>query len=239
MDNKAEALVSFRHYNYPNSFTLKNKYHIRNYERLELICIHRSTQEIINLHKEAMPEQFDSFYLKYIHRRLFYKIFEWAGCTRDIPFMFLDGTVACQPEIKKVVSNTFFAIGEQVQTGLKKFDKILAEKNNLQGLSPKEFTNEAAELFSFLNYIRPFKKGNRRAQCFFFQKLAEAAGYTLDFSIIREDHMLSASISALRDNDLQPMQSIFKKILVQRPPRIAYNRRSLKNPEYNNCSRMC
>ncbi|MCL6230130.1 Fic/DOC family protein [Bartonella bilalgolemii] len=240
MENESESLVSFRHYNYPypDSFILKNKYNIKNYQKLDTICIHNSAQEIINMCKEPLPKQFDSSYLKYIHTRLFMKTFEWAGYTRDIPFMFLDGTCACQPKVKKVISNTFFAIGEQIQTDLKKFDKMLAEKNNLQGLSPEEFANEAARMFSFLNYIRPFKKGNRRTQCFFFQRLAQASGYTLDFSIIKEDRMLSASISALRDNDLEPMQSIFKEILVSNPLHIAYNKRNLRKSEYNNCLRM-
>ncbi|WP_407965579.1 Fic/DOC family protein [Bartonella sp. C271] len=238
MGNESESLVSFRHYNYPypNDLVLKNKYNIRDYQKLEVICIHNSTQAIINMYKEPLPKQFDSSYLKYIHTRLFIKTFEWAGYTRDIPFGFLDGTFASQPKVKKVISNTFFAIGEQIQTDLKKFDKMLAEKNNLQGLSPEEFANEAARMFSFLIYIRPFKKGNRRTQCFFFQRLAQAAGYALDFSIIKEDRMLSASISALRDNDLEPMQSIFKEILVSNPLRIASNK-NLRKLEYNN--RLC
>ncbi|MDD9332134.1 MAG: Fic family protein, partial [Bartonella sp.] len=112
----------------------------------------------------------------------YHKTFEWAGHTRDVPFMFLDGTIAFQPKIKKVISNTFFAIGEEIQINLKEFDKMLAEKNNLKGLSRKEFAFEAAKCFVFLNYIRPFKKGNGYTQRFFFQRLAENAGYRLNFS---------------------------------------------------------
>nr|WP_256387032.1 Fic family protein [Bartonella sp. 1-1C] len=199
-----------------------------------MICIHHVVQAIINLYHEPLPKQFDSSYLKYIHMCMYQKTFEWAGCTRDVPFMFLDGTVACQPEVKKVLSNTYFAIGEEIQTGLKEFDKMLAEKNNLKGLSRKKFSLEAANMFSFLNYIRPFRKGNGHTQRFFFQRLAENAGYTFDFSMITENDMLNASINALRDNDLKPMNSIFTKTTYPKwKPRITSDKRKLKHLGYN------
>ncbi|AQX22355.1 MULTISPECIES: Fic family protein [unclassified Bartonella] len=231
---KEDISVSFHNYNYQNSFTLKNKYRVKRYETFEMICIHNVIQAIVNLYYEPLPKQFDSSYLKHIHMCLYRKTFEWAGHTRDVPFMFLDGTIACQPKVKKVISNTFFAIGEEIQTGFKEFDKMLVEKNNLRGLSHEKFAIETAEMFSFLNYICPFKKGNGYTQRFFFQRLAQNAGYTLDFSKITEDEMLNACISALRDNDLKPMHSIFKKITyLECRLRITSDRRRLKHLGYN------
>ncbi|WP_026501053.1 Fic/DOC family protein [Bartonella clarridgeiae] len=199
-------------YNYPNSGTLKNKWNIKNSEKLQLVYEHHAACAAAKLYQEPLPQKFDSNYLKYIHKSLFGKAFEWAGHTRDIPFTFSDGTIVAQPKLKKVLSNTFFAIGNKIQEDLKEIEKTLAEKNNLKGLSREEFLNEITQIFASLSYIRPFKKGNNLTQQIFCERLAEAAGYQLDFKSVTEDCMLDVCVSAMPDKDLKPMRSMFEKI---------------------------
>lgn len=200
------------HYTYPNSITLKNKYGITDFSAFNSKCSHETSKMIVNLCQETPPDKFDTEYIKHLHHSLFKDIFEWAGHTREVPFTLSDGTVAIMPEMKKRGAKTAFAIGNKIPEGLQKFEKKLSEKNNLQNISRKDFANSAAELFVFLNHIHPFREGNGRVQRMFFTKLAEAAGHTLDFSLITKERMAVASINAEEDNNLEPMKSIFEDI---------------------------
>ncbi|WCR54789.1 MAG: hypothetical protein PG977_000182 [Bartonella clarridgeiae] len=205
-------LFSPYNYVYPNSNVLKNKYGITDFKSLESRCAHDSAKAVVNLMKEPCPERFDSTYLKYLHKRLFENTFEWAGHTRDVPFAFSDGTSAVVLKMKKSNSNMYFAVGKKIQQNLAKIDRILVEKNNLQGLSREEFVYHAAELFASINYTHPFREGNGRTQRMFFLKLAEAAGHTLDFSVVTTKRMEYVSVKAMQDRNLEPMQHMFEDI---------------------------
>ncbi|WP_409361006.1 BID domain-containing T4SS effector [Bartonella heixiaziensis] len=197
------------HYLYPKSKTLKNKYGIRNLDAFTARCAHDSAKAMINLREEPLPEKFDSSYLKHLHCNLFESTFEWAGHTRNDPFTFSDGTTAVAPVMKKI---THFAIGSELQKGLNKLDQTLSEKNNLKGLSCKEFAHEASEIFASLNYTHPFREGNGRTQRIFFENLAKAAGHQLDFSLVTKERMLVASVATIQDKNLEPMYHMFEDI---------------------------
>ncbi|CBI75750.1 Bartonella effector protein (Bep); substrate of VirB T4SS [Bartonella clarridgeiae 73] len=232
-----QALPS--HYNYPNSLTLKNKYGITNHKDFTNKCAHDSAKAAINLRQEEPPKKFDSSYLKYLHKQLFKETFEWAGHTRDLPFTFADGTVGVMPEMIRSNWRTeqpiIFATGNKVQDGLKNIDKMLIEKNNLQGLSHKEFIENIAEIFACLNYTHPFREGNGRTQRIFCEKLAQAAGYYLDFSVVTKERMSEASITAAQDSNLEPMKKLFDDI--SNPIKTAVLKEcinSLKNIDHKN-----
>ncbi|WP_438752207.1 Fic/DOC family protein, partial [Bartonella rochalimae] len=170
-------------YTYPNSDVLINKYGIKNSQALHEKSAYHSEQAIIRLRQEALPNKFNSSYLKHIHKCLFKDTFEWAGYTRDLTFKFKNGVTANISEMQIPNSDAFFKESKAVSKSLHKFDQVLSKKNNLQGLSREEFVDEATKLFSFLNYIHPFRDGNGLAQRVFFERLAEAAGHKLDFSV--------------------------------------------------------
>ncbi|EJF78875.1 Probable adenosine monophosphate-protein transferase fic [Candidatus Bartonella washoeensis] len=203
------TVPSPEHYMYPKSKTLKNKYGIKDLDTFTARCAHDSAKAIINLREEALPENFNSAYLCSLHQRLFRNTFEWAGCTRNVPFTFADGTTAVAPVMKKI---THFAVGSEVEEGLNKLDQTLAAKNNLQGLTREEFTHEAAEIFAFLNYMHPFREGNGRTQRVFLENLAKAAGHKLEFSLVTKERMLLASVAAIENGNLEPMRHLFEDI---------------------------
>ncbi|PIT70137.1 adenosine monophosphate-protein transferase, partial [Bartonella tribocorum] len=205
----ADRIFSHHHYTYLQSATLKNKYGIKNYTSFVKKCAHDTAKKMINLRKEPLPEQFNSSYLCSIHHKLFKNTFEWAGHPRHIPFTFEDGTTAVMPIVEH---SNFFAIGDEVQKGLQQLDQTLSQKNNLQGLTREEFNLEAANLFNFLNYIHPFREGNGRTQQVFFEKLAQAAGHQLDFSLVTQERMTLASVAGAVKGDLEPMQHLFEDI---------------------------
>ncbi|PIT68842.1 BID domain-containing T4SS effector [Bartonella tribocorum] len=200
------------HYTYPQSATLKNKYGIQDLKSFLEKCAHDTVKEMINLREAALPEQFNSSYLYSIHHKLFKNTFEWAGHPRHIPFTFEDGTTAVMPEMRKMEWDNFFAIGDEISKGLQLFDQVLSQKNNLQGLTREEFNLEAADLFNFLNYIHPFREGNGRTQRVFFEKLAQAAGHHLEFSLVTQERMELVSVVGAAYGDLKPMQHLFEDI---------------------------
>ncbi|CBI76313.1 Bartonella effector protein (Bep); substrate of VirB T4SS [Bartonella clarridgeiae 73] len=184
-------------YYYPDTQILKNKYGIMNEKELNAQCSRDTAKAIVSLRQEPLPEKFDSSYLKYLHKCLFANTFEWAGHTRNLPFKFEDGTRGKLLVMRIPNSNNFFVSGSNIKKSLQEFDKTLSEKNNLQGLSRKEFIEEAVKLFSFLNYIHPFRTSNGRAQRMFFEKLAEAAGHRLDFSVVTKQRMIRVCNDAI------------------------------------------
>ncbi|EJF85264.1 BID domain-containing T4SS effector [Bartonella rattimassiliensis] len=199
-----------RNFFYPNSITLKNKYGIQNSEKLKVQCAHDTAKALIHLRREAPPQNLTSAYLQYIHHTLFKNTFEWAGHTREKPFTFEDGTVASMPNMKK--DGISFASEKQIPKSLENLDKILAETNNLKGLTRETFVEQATEMMIQLNYTHPFREGNGRTQRMFFEKLGQVAGHTLDFSLITKKRMNLASIASLHHNNKEMMQHLFDDI---------------------------
>ncbi|ALE03039.1 BID domain-containing T4SS effector [Bartonella ancashensis] len=208
-------------YFYPRSEVLKNKYGIKDAAELKKICLKNALEASADLRNEPLPEEINSFYLLYLHRRLFEKTFGWAGHTRDAAFAFPDGTFAQMLEMKSD-TGFHFAHGLEIKRGLYNFDKTLREKDYLKNLSHGEFVREVTPLFVSLDWIRPFKEGNRQTQKLFFEKLANAAGYTLDFSLVTNQRFKNACIEAMERDNLEPMRHMFKDI--SQPQKMALSR---------------
>lgn len=201
-----------QNYLYKGTKTLKNKYGIKDPKKLYKRCAHDVTKEAINFRHEPLPQKFDAAYLTLIHWSLFHKTFEWAGYTRDTPFTFEDGTTARMPAMRPKGYEAPFAIGPQIKKELKKLEKTLSEKNNLQGLSRQEFAENAAKVFMALEYAHPFRKGNGRVNRIFMEKLGQAAGHHIDFSFTTKERMIVANIQAMQYGNSQPMKDLFEDI---------------------------
>ncbi|MET3589586.1 cell filamentation protein [Bartonella silvatica] len=199
-----------QNYLYKNTNTLKNKYHIKDPQRLYQRCALDTAKAAAHFRHEPLPNKFDAAYLKQIHWSLFHNSFEWAGKTRDQIFTFEDGSKAYMPAMRPKGYETPFAIGPQIRKELHKLEKTLSTKNNLTGLSRKDFAQEAAEIFMALDRIHPFRTGNGRTQRMFMEKLGQAAGYQIDFSAITKERMLQASIQAMQHGNKEPMQHLFE-----------------------------
>ncbi|EJF78879.1 Probable adenosine monophosphate-protein transferase fic [Candidatus Bartonella washoeensis] len=199
-------------YLYKNSTTLKNKYGIKDPQRLYERSAHDAARAAVNFRHEPPPQKFNADYLKTIHWSFFHQSFEWAGQTRDQIFKFADGTTARMPAMRAKGHAVPFAIGSQIQRELKQLERMLTAKNNLQGLSRQEFAVEAAEVFIALDHIHPFRTGNGRVQRMFMEKLGQAAGHKIDFCFITKERLTKASIEAMQNGNSQPMKDLFEDI---------------------------
>src|SRR5664280_1289053 len=87
---------------YPRSDTVKNLFGITNYddfERIEAAIVTARYAEIIAGH--GPQDKFDADHIKALHRHLFQDIYQWAGRTRDERVALSDGTIACEPNLRK------------------------------------------------------------------------------------------------------------------------------------------
>ncbi|EJF86812.1 BID domain-containing T4SS effector [Candidatus Bartonella washoeensis] len=210
---KTKGIPSPRHYVYPDTNILKNKYGEKDLKLFMEKCSHDIEEAKKVLRKEPLPEFFDSNYICHIHRQFFENTFEWAGQMRTVPFTFEDGSTADMPEMKKEEWGIAFARNEDILEQLAKFEQTLAEKNNLQGLTREEFNAEAVELFISLKRIHPFIDGNEQVAEFFFERLARAAGmHRLHFSLVPTKRMMTAYSEALQHGNPEPMRHIFEDI---------------------------
>ncbi|WP_455465789.1 BID domain-containing T4SS effector [Bartonella sp. B39] len=201
-----------KNYLYKKSTTLKNKYGIKNPQKLHERYTHEAARAAVNFRYEPPPKKFDAAYLKLIHWNLFHQSFEWAGQTRDTLFTFEDGSSAHMPAMRPIGHETHFAVGPQIKKELTQLEQILSAKNNLRGLSRKEFAENAAEVFILLNHIHPFRKGNGHTQRMFMEKLGQAAGHTIDFSCVTKERMMIACIEAMQHNNPEPMRHLFEDV---------------------------
>ncbi|WP_336279641.1 BID domain-containing T4SS effector [Bartonella sp. CB175] len=198
-------------YVYPNG-VLKNKYDIQDQQALNEKIRNETSRAMLTILEEPTPQQFDSEYLQYINYHLYKNIYDWAGRTRNVPITFQDGTIASMPILPPTESGVHFARGPRIQSGLQQLNQMLAEKNNLKGLSREDFIVEAANIFNHINKLHPFRSGNGHTQRLFLTKLAESAGYDIDFSLVTQVRMEIACNLAAKFDDLKPMRKMLDDI---------------------------
>ncbi|WP_208441185.1 BID domain-containing T4SS effector [Bartonella raoultii] len=199
-------------YLYPGTQIPKNKYKETNLDLFWEKCSHDIEKGLERLRRESIPEHFDYHYLSHIHHHLFKETFEWAGKIRSIPFTFSDESVAVIPEMKRTEYNNVFASDNEIEEGLQTLNKTLAEKDDLKGLTRKEFILEAVPLFISLKNIQPFIDGNEHTINFFFENLAKGANHQLDFSLATKERMMMAYTQAAHSGNAQAMRDLFEDI---------------------------
>ncbi|WP_375673558.1 BID domain-containing T4SS effector [Bartonella sp. TS82HLJMH] len=232
--SKTKGIPSPHHYVYPGTQILKNKYGEKDLKLFLEKCSHDTEQALKVLRQEPLPEYFDADYLCYIHHQLFKNTFEWAGKIRTVPFTFADGSVAAMPEMKRAELGNAFASDGEILEKLQKLERMLAEKENLQGLTREEFNSEAVKLFISFKNIHPFIDGNEHATEFFFENLAKAAEHQLDFSLATKERMMAAYTEAAQYGNTQAMQDLFEDI--SNPKKICILKEFMNNMKEVGCN---
>lgn len=213
---KAEQLLlqQSRNYTYTNpgsgnSNILKNKFGIQDHKLFQVKCAHEVAKEIVNVHQEPVPKKIDYSYLKQLHNRLFKKVFDWAGETRDSSIKMSDGTIA---DMSTTSQNSPFASNSDIKKCLEELNEKLAQrktKNSSQEKSEEKLSDSLTTIYALLDHARPFVEGNGITQRLFMSKLSQAENQKLDFSIVTQKRMEDAIVNAANDN-LKPMQHMFE-----------------------------
>ncbi len=180
-------------YCYPGTDILRNKFNIRDPDKLA--DVERRIGYAKSL-QEPPRGRFGRAHLMAHHRQLFGDLYSWAGKPRTVGIA--KGIYRFEPP-------------ERITQELDRVLGDIAREKHLSGLAHDAFCERAAQHFSDLNVIHPFRDGNGRALRRFFEQLAERAGYSLDWSKVPPDLMIEASRKGW-EHDLDPMRQLFRQV---------------------------
>ena len=143
--------------------------------------------------------------LQAIHRHLFQDIYPWAGQLRTV-------------DLRKTVpgAHPFLPVSTITRSAGFVFDQLRQDRY-LQHLDRDRFIERLAYHNDQVNYLHPFREGNGRTQRFFFDSLAVAAGWWLDWAQVTGAVNDAASRDAAENHDLATLQEMFAVILTPAP----------------------
>lgn len=180
-------------YLYPSTDVLINKFDIKDEKKLQEV------EAFIFSLKSAEPlpkGDFDYQHLKDLHKHFFGEIYTWAGEERTIDL---------------VKGDSYFAHFKYISNWLDKLFKMLKQED-LSNLPVNELSQRLSYYFNEINAAHPFREGNGRVQRSFCELITNTVGYTLDWSLIKREAYLEASIQGMRGNYM-PMASLFSQII--------------------------
>jgi fido (protein-threonine AMPylation protein) len=134
--------------------------------------------------------------LRHIHRYLFQDVYASAGEFRTVPI---------------AKGNSFFARPEHIQAELQRVFHQLAGEQSLRGIDPSGFCQRAAHYLGEINALHPFREGNGRAQREFIRELAVESGYEIEWDLVTQDEMLTASVASFHRGTSEAFATILSR----------------------------
>lgn len=155
----------------------------------------------LELESISIPRTNDLDEIRLIHKQLFKGVYDWAGQIRTV-------------DIKKNAEDAeYFLLFGKIQGAANYVFAELAKENWLQDLVREDFVKRLAYHYDQLNYIHPFREGNGRVQRIFWTRVANDAGYEIDWSAVVGDENDEASRLAAEKMDLSALESMFSRIV--------------------------
>lgn len=141
--------------------------------------------------------------LRGIHHHLFQDVYDWAGQLRTVDVR------------KNVPGAEFFLPHGYITTAAANSFSDLRDEDLLTGLQRDEFVRRLAFHYERINYIHPFREGNGRTQRIFWNRVATAAGWQLDWRPVHGEENHAAARAGSDQQDLEPLIRMFDKIVTQ------------------------
>ncbi len=180
----------------PASRVLLNRAGITDMEKLATVEAATSAAALYALATEPLPGQYDLLHLQAFHRRIFGRLYPWAGEIRTVAIAKTD--LFCLPQhIESYASSTF---------------ERLAREKHLRGLIRDSFVDRITHFFAEVNAIHPFREGNGRTQRAFFGQLAREAGRPIDWSGLDPHENTETAIASLR-GDNRPLRTMLDRLI--------------------------
>lgn len=155
----------------------------------------------LELEDLSIPRINDLGELLLIHQQLFKGVYEWAGKIRTVDIKKNDKASEYFLIVSKITDAAQYVFGE------------LAKENALRNLSQDIFVKRLAYYYDQLDYIHPFREGNGRTQRVFWSRVAQDAGYNINWALIIGDENDEASRIAAEDMDLTKLEAMFTRIV--------------------------
>ena len=196
-----------------NLLGINNQEELNNAERLI------TSKEISELQKCKFGDMSEKILVD-IHKRLFGKIYPWAGQFRQV-------------ELSK--GNTDFCPKDMIRQGLSMTFMSIGYYDNFKMLPKEEFCHKCADVFNRLNDLHPFREGNGRTIRTVIYHIAKNAGWLLDLSKCNREEYMAASIAGCNGYH-KAMEHLMLKTIKEFPDRrvsraIRLEREKLLNQE--------
>lgn len=157
---------------------------------------------VLDLHARPVAATFDLDHLRAVHARLFADVYPWAGETRTVNTDRGGGPA--------------FAAWDEIPDRWAMVPAIVRDLGALPDLSRPDFLDATTTLYSTINGVHAFREGNGRAQRFWLDEFAHAAGYEIDWTRMSSLSNHGASLRAL-EGDLRPMHTMLDLMTDHRP----------------------
>jgi cell filamentation protein len=155
------------------------------------------TRAAIAIHgKTVLPGCYDLPHLQDFHRRVFGRIYPWAGEIR---------TVA-------IAKTDLFCLPQHIEPYAAEVFGQLADEKQLRDLPRERFVSRLTHFYAEVNALHPFREGNGRTQRAFFSQLARAAGWPIDWTTLDAERNTETSIASLR-GDNRPLLAMFDDLV--------------------------
>lgn len=156
--------------------TLRNKLGIKEYKELNEAQKDICFVKLVDI-GEAFKQEYDSEYLKSIHRHIFEDIFDWAGEFRTVPVYKTEVVIpglsleySAPKNIKRDLNSAFAGLNN-VNWSDKNINEVTCE-----------FTKGLARIWR----VHPFRDGNTRTTLAFAEKYSKEHGFPMDIGILLE-----------------------------------------------------
>jgi cell filamentation protein len=197
-------------YCYPGTDVLINRGDYRTQTELNKFEADAVFVAIAALQSSPIKGLFDTARLQETHRRIFGRVYPWAGeLRRDIGMM-----------AKARPSGFVVAYGpsQNVPSALAATFTALKAENHLQGLDAAGMARRLAWYYSELDAIHSFRDGNSRTLRAFTSDLAQSAGCRLDWALTAQteeqrQRLYHAGDLAVMRGDLSELAQIFTQCL--------------------------
>lgn len=185
----------------PGTKVLRNRLALASANDLSAAEADLSFARALQLLDDPVPATNDLQELQRIHHRLFQDVYDWAGQVRTIDVR------------KNVPGADFFLPVGFIELAANNCFAELARADHLVGLARTEFVEHLAYHYEKINYIHPFREGNGRMQRVYWNRVALAAGWQLDWRPVHGEENHLAARAGSDQQDLGPLIRMFDKVV--------------------------
>lgn len=183
-------------YTDPGTGVLVNRFGLTRQTDLDRAERDLTSLALLRLRDRPAPGGYDLAHLQRVHRSVFADIYPWAGQIRTVAIA--KSSVFCLPQFIEPSAAAVFG--------------SLHEEQNLRGLRRPAFLDRLAHHLAEVNALHPFREGNGRTQRAFFDQLAGAAGYRLNWRRLDAQRNIDASATAM-NGDEAPLRQLLDELL--------------------------
>jgi cell filamentation protein len=184
-------------YVYPGTGILRNNLEIRDPRKLSRAEADIVSAEIAELADQPLPRSYDLAHWQAFHRRIFGKLYPWAGELRTV-------------QIAK--PNAFYARPEHIAGYAQGIFAELANERHLKGLDRDAFLERLTHYHAEMYAVHPFREGNTRSLRAFLGQLAHEAGHHIAWEHLDHEQSFAANVRSLNGQNDQ-LRALLELIL--------------------------